>query len=142
MSRIEVEPSGCWRWMGAIGSHKRYGSVHIAGKSWLAHRGAWFLFKGDPGALNVCHTCDNGMCVNPDHLFLGTQLDNVHDMEAKQRSKHPSGAAHGRSKLTATDVEDIRRCCTTESILSMATRFKVSKPTIARIVKGVGWVTK
>lgn len=130
---------GCINWIGAVGSHKRYGIVGIAGKHWLAHRAAWFLFKGDPSGFNVCHKCDNGLCVNVEHLFLGTQKDNVRDMESKQRSNHPSGAAHGRAKLTAEDVASIRARWPNESATTLAKAFGVSRPTISRIVNGSGW---
>jgi hypothetical protein len=143
LSRIIKQESGCWEWTGAQCS-KRYGTIGIAGKSWLAHRAAWLLFNNeDPGELCVCHKCDNGFCVNPDHLFLGTQTDNIHDMENKNRSYHPSGAEHGRAKLTWDDVNTVRLLAS-QGVRTglLAERFGVSKPTILRIVRNVGWVTK
>ncbi len=141
LAKVIKEQNGCWIWVGAKGGGGRYGSVAIAGRVLLAHRGSWFLFRGEPGDMNVCHTCDNGMCVNPDHLFLGTQRDNVHDMETKKRSNHPRCEKHGRAKLTAEQVAIIR-LRGSESVSSLAMEFNVAQPSIRRILNGTGWVTK
>lgn len=137
--------SDCVIWTGCKGSHGRYGSVGFRGDSWLAHRLAFILFVGPiPKGFNICHRCDNGLCVNPAHLFLGTQLDNVLDMESKQRSNHPSCAAHGRSKLTPDDVAAIRA----QHANGIATRAIarmypfVSRTTITAVVKWRSWITK
>ena len=144
LSKTRRAKSGCLEWTGAIGSHGRYGSVAHRGRRLLAHRLAWILFVGeDPGERCVLHRCDNGLCVSIDHLFLGTQGDNVHDMESKRRSRHPSGEAHGRSKLTKRDVAEIRRRrARGETLRGLAKDFSVSHPTIANIVHNRGWLTK
>lgn len=141
LNKTKHGPDGCILWTGSVGSHGRYGSLSIAGKHWLAHRAAWFLFKGaDPGEMVVCHSCDNGLCVNVDHLFLGTQADNIHDMESKQRSRHPSNENHGMAKLTNEQVFAIRELRKTGlSIQKIANIYGVSGPTIHRIVNGTGW---
>lgn len=143
LAKVEVSDNGCWQWIGAIGSHKRYGICGLAGRSWLAHRAAWFLFRGvDPGNNCVCHTCDNGFCVNPDHLFIGSQGDNVADMEHKGRSRHPAGAAHGRAKLTWEQVAEIRKKhASGTSQRALSREYGVAKNNISRIVKGIGWIT-
>ena len=134
--------NGCIVWVGSIGSHKRYGTCGLAGRHWLAHRAAWFLFRGeDPGKRVVCHSCDNGLCVNPDHLFLGSQNDNILDMEQKGRSNHPKGAAHGRAVLTWEQVNEIReRHASGQSARSMAKIYGVSKSSVLRIVNNKGWL--
>ena len=76
-----------------------YGCIWDSTRMWYAHRVAWQLYKGDiPDQLKVLHKCDVPNCVNPDHLFLGTQADNVHDCENKGRSRHPSGDQNGMRK--------------------------------------------
>lgn len=85
---------GCWEWQGARHPHG-YGQVRIAGICVFAHRYSWQLANGPiPGGLNVCHHCDNPKCVRPDHLFLGTQRDNLQDMAGKGR------ASRWRAELT------------------------------------------
>jgi hypothetical protein len=81
--------SGCWLWTGGINTWG-YGVLHRRGahESISAHRAAWELHRGPiPNGLFVLHKCDTRMCVNPDHLFLGTQRDNIHDCMAKGRNK-------------------------------------------------------
>lgn len=76
--------SGCWEWVRFI--QRGYGQINRGGVKWGAHRWIWTQVYGDiPKGLYVCHTCDNKKCINPEHLFLGTQLDNMKDMYAKGR---------------------------------------------------------
>jgi hypothetical protein len=86
----------CWLWTGSTTSKDRsvvYGRFQYATRTTrAAHRVAWELTRGPiPGDLLVLHRCDVGLCVNPDHLFLGTTLDNVLDKERKGRSNHHRG---------------------------------------------------
>lgn len=143
LSRTRRLENGCLEWTGAVGSHGRYGSVGVAGRSWLAHRAAWFLFRGeDPGELEVCHKCDYGLCVDTEHLFLGTQRDNVHDMERKKRARHPKHEAHDRAKLNWDSVNAIRgRHVQGASIASLAREFGVTKTNIAAVVHKEIWIT-
>jgi hypothetical protein len=84
-ARVDKQPDGCWEWQGCR-TPKNYGVFGIKRKHWLAHRFAFYHAVGpfDPSLL-VCHKCDNPPCVNPDHLFLGTQLDNIQDCLRKGR---------------------------------------------------------
>lgn len=76
---------GCWEWLGHL-NWKGYAEFSIDRKKWKAHRYAWFLANGAiPDGLLVLHRCDNPKCVRPDHLFLGTHADNMHDAQKKQR---------------------------------------------------------
>lgn len=119
-------PKDCWEWVGGRvpGPHP-YGKFYIrTDKPTLAHRFSWQLRFGPiPRDTFVCHHCDNPPCVNPEHLFLGTDRDNIHDMIAKGRARHPRGEAHPlylrgdlqrgarnpNAKLTDADVAEIRR---------------------------------
>lgn len=84
---VKAEKSaGCWNWM-ALRNPSGYGVVNFKNKTRLAHRVAWELTHGEiPVGMYACHTCDNPSCINPDHLFLGTQADNMRDMMEKGRS--------------------------------------------------------
>lgn len=81
-----IDPvTGCWLWQG-FRNWGGYGQVGYRGENWTAHRAMWRALKGPiPNGLHVCHTCDVRHCVNPDHLWLGTNQQNISDMVAKGR---------------------------------------------------------
>lgn len=95
-----VEPDlngGCWLWSGATNS-SGYGHLKAGGRATLAHRMSFEIHCGAiPAGAGVCHRCDVPACVNPAHLFLGSQLDNVRDMIAKGRARHAKGEQNGRA---------------------------------------------
>lgn len=95
-----------------------------------------------PDGLCVLHRCDNRLCVRPDHLFLGTYLDNCRDKIAKGRSGNFSGELNGRAKLTKMQVDRIRADYTKGDGRRMAGIYGVSKTTILRIVAGELWPEK
>lgn len=144
-AKFRKEKSGCWRWIGAKHSGGWYGSFRFDKKTMLAHRVSWILFKGsDPGENFICHSCDNGMCVNPDHLWIGDQRANVHDMERKGRSNHPSLEDNGRAKLTMADVVDMRRRhAGGEAIKAIARSYPiVSESSVRNAIHMKTWVTR
>lgn len=97
----------CWLWAGSLPQGK-YGRFWFNKKVQDAHRVSYELFKGTiSNDLYVCHTCDNKSCVNPDHLFLGTQQDNMRDMVNKGKSR--VGEKHELSKLVENEVKEIRQ---------------------------------
>ena len=99
----KVTESGCWLWLGSPGRHG-YGEIRINNKIELAHRLSWKLFNGDiPRGMQACHRCDVRSCVNPSHLFLGTNMDNILDSMKKGRRlgvkrNRPSGLKYNWSK--------------------------------------------
>lgn len=103
---------GCWDWTGPR-LPTGYGIVYIRRHPFYAHRISWELANGRliPDGLQICHHCDNESCVNPDHLFLGTQKENMEDMIKKGRgslNQPHFGEQNGNSKLTTLEIHEIR----------------------------------
>lgn len=99
-SKYNIVENGCWEWKLSL-DKDGYGQYSVKGyKIHRAHRWSYSLFKSEiPNKLMVCHHCDNPTCVNPDHLFLGTALDNTKDSQSKDRRPsmtHPSYTAYSR----------------------------------------------
>lgn len=98
------------------------------------------LHLGDiPDGLLVCHSCDNPSCVNPKHLFLGTQKKNMQDCKEKGRIRYiaHSGESNGRAKLTQTQVLEIRG--SNQSRKELMSRFGISYSMVGRIKQGKSW---
>jgi hypothetical protein len=130
--KVGVSESGCWIWLGCI--NDRYGYFTVEGRIWLAHRFSYTLHCDEiPYGMQVLHRCDNGHCVNPKHLFLGTQQDNMDDKVAKDRQA--KGIDNGNSKLTVNEVIEIRRLCSEGKLLQyeIAEKFNVDPKTITNI---------
>lgn len=115
-SKVEADPNGgCWLWAGAV-TPKGYGSFCVrpraSGEAQFnasAHRVSWSIHKGEPPKdLHVLHRCDVRACVNPDHLFLGTNQDNVDDKISKGRSGCLRGEASPVSKMTNDQARKIK----------------------------------
>jgi hypothetical protein len=132
----------CWLWMGSK-TTTGYGSFGISrGRIEKAHRVSWELHFGSiPQGMMVCHHCDVPLCVRPDHLFLGTQSDNMCDSRDKGRLYKPDvrGEKHGKSKLKEIEVVEIFTNPSGESTRNLATRFGVAFATIWDIKKGRRW---
>jgi hypothetical protein len=117
-------PDACWIWKGGVS--RGYGSIHYGGKTCRAHRAAWEQANGSvQTGLFVLHRCDNPLCVNPDHLFLGTQAANMADMARKGRDQ---------GKLTPDQVRRVRSDRRTQA--EIARDFCVDQTTISRIKRG------
>lgn len=121
--------SGCWIWERAV-NEKGYGQLGWNGKGHRAHRLAYTAFVGPiPDGLHVLHRCDTPGCVNPLHLWLGTDYDNVNDMVRKGRSINPHGEKNGRAKLSdkqAAEILVLRIACECSS-RQIGKQFGISK---------------
>ena len=139
----KVDKTGdCWPWMG--GTYRGgYGAFGVrAGETRHAHRVAWELANGPiPSGFFVCHHCDNRLCVNPSHLFLGTVQDNASDCRSKNRNWVAYGDRCGKAKLTKEQVSEIRRLYATGRYQQkdLAPMFDVDRTTIHRIVRQKRW---
>lgn len=125
---------GCWRWTGAI-STMGYGVVNLGGRARHAHRVSWMLRHGDMPTAFVLHRCDNPSCVNPAHLFLGTQYDNM--LDAARKGRIPRGDRHHGAKLTEAMVRSIR--ASTEPSKVVADRFGIHYSAVNQIRRRARW---
>jgi hypothetical protein len=130
--------TGCWLWAGAINS-SGYGSFAPAGRIVNSARYSWELHFGPiPRELHVLHRCDVRACVRPDHLFLGTNAQNVADRDAKGRVQH--GERHVRARLTAPEVRAIRLAFSGGATQPQLARvYGVTHACISNVVRGVNW---
>ena len=134
------ELGNCWEWV-AGKFVTGYGGFYLNKKMLYAHRVSWTNHFGEiPEGVFVCHRCDNRACVNPMHLFLGNQKENMDDMIKKKRARHPVGEFN-HSKLTTEKVLEIRRRYsngeTNKSWLGI--EFGICRTTIGAIVCRRKW---
>ncbi len=120
--------TGCWDWM-AWRDRKGYGGINISGRCRSAHRSYYEAKVGTiPDGKFLCHHCDNPGCVNPTHMFIGTNLDNVRDMHKKGR-----GAVQV-PRLSSGDVKTIKRDASGLTQAQLAVRYGVSSTIISRVL--------
>lgn len=119
----------CWDWTACRFTTTGYGCFAFRGKNCGAHRVAWVLTNGEiPPGLYVCHRCDNPVCVNPSHLFLGTPGDNLRDMAAKGRGGRPT-------KLDHSAVMEMRRAGLSQRAIAKA--LGVTQPCVSQFLRGL-----
>lgn len=133
------ESDECWLWI-AYTNACGYGIIarNSDDRSALAHRVVWEMEYGPiPNGMNVCHHCDNPPCCNPRHLFLGTQYDNIKDMDSKGRNNQPKGINHCRAIFTEEQVRNIKFSSLPE--LELVEIYGCSLSAIRHIKSGHTW---
>ncbi len=131
----------CWEWIG-VKNKDGYGITEINRKTYRAHRASWEIHYGEiPKGMYVCHHCDNPPCINPNHLFLGTQKDNIHDMLKKERRPSRKGEKNYSAKLTESQVRNIRKLWKAGNLTQrkIAEVFNVHRTMIGLIVRNKNW---
>jgi hypothetical protein len=153
MEKITIKENGCWEWIGATDNN--YGQIWIDGKKEKAHRASYKLHYGEiPHNVLVCHKCDNKICVNPEHLFIGTQSDNMKDCSNKNRTafkKYPyilrrkktkttKGEQHHQAKLKEYQVIEIRNLFNSGIRLrDISAKYGINRKHIQDIVHFRSW---
>lgn len=132
-----IPEAGCWIWTGSV-TRDGYGQFAIASRPVSAHRYAYRIAFGSiPNGLCVCHRCDVRACVNPAHLFVGTNMENMQDKMVKGRHVSSCGERHGSAKLTAEQVLAIRS--DPRLLREIAADYGVVETTISHIKTGRTW---
>jgi DNA-binding XRE family transcriptional regulator len=141
-SKIDIkDDDDCWNWLKGKGKNG-YGQFSVGLKKIGAHQFSYLInnkINKIDDKIFVCHSCDNKLCTNPKHLWLGTSLDNMGDCKLKKRN--PIGSKHGNSKILEKDVKKIRIMYSDNkySVNEIAKQFNVSHATIQRIATGDIW---
>lgn len=141
LERLAVNERGCWEWMGSR-NEKGYGCVGLRSEVYAAHRAAYAMFVEPIGDLHVLHRCDNPPCCNPEHLFIGTNMDNVADKVAKGRAVAAPprfGEEHPGAKISDRDLDEIiARRAAGERCKSIAAAFGIRSDYVSRLTRGKG----
>lgn len=132
----KIPETGCWIWLGSITKHG-YGKMTLGAKTHIsAHRASYELKHGQiPEGMLALHHCDVKCCVNPDHIFLGTQQANMNDKVCKNRQAN--GIKHGMSKLTEEQAKEAK--FGNVKPVELAKKFNCSATTIRQIRSGLYW---
>ena len=139
MKKVE-KTEACWNWT-ARRTPQGYGRFGVNGVNKLAHRVSYEMFKAPiTDGLHVLHRCDNPSCVNPDHLWLGTNAENVADKVAKGREPSHIGESNNHSKLTAQDVLAIREAASRgANQYRLAEQYEIAQAHVSSIVRRKAW---
>lgn len=133
------DPNQCWNFQGTC-NRGGYGIIKLNQKRFFAHRYSFEVHFGIfDYNLKVCHKCDNTKCVNPFHLFLGTQQDNLADMCIKKRNQRHE--KHHRARLTMDQARAIRQMCkdTSLSHSEIGHFFNIGREAVSKIHQGIRW---
>lgn len=137
--KYSVQPNGCWEWKTGI-AHPRFWT---GDKHEKASRYIWQKTKNVRLIVeqHVCHKCDNPICVNVDHMFIGSHSDNMRDKAAKGRASRCIGMRNGRAKIDQSAAEEIRILYKSGGISQqkIADQFNLCQTHVSHIVRGVSW---
>ena len=140
-SYVPEPNSGCWLWERSTAGkgYNQYGRISYNKRVQRAHRVSWQIHNGPiPVGMLVCHKCDTPLCVNPDHLFLGTHKENMRDMVNKGRSI--TGEKHYHAKLTLGQVKEIRKLRQSGvATKQLSQKYGVGDDAIIRCFNGQCW---
>lgn len=139
LKKIKINDNGCWEWLSC--SRNGYGVIRAKRRTYLVHRLTYELWKNiDPQTYFVCHKCDNPICCNPDHMFLGSQVENIGDAKNKKRMKQ--GENHYNRKLNEKQVLEIKKLLKYGlSFRKIGKLYGVSYSCIGSISLGKSWKT-
>ncbi len=129
---VNAGPDECWTWVGQKDKDK-YGMLRVGSTIMRAHRFSYILHRGEiPDGLLALHTCNNTLCVNPNHLYLGTHDDNMEDR--KESGHYATGENHPMAKLSNEQAEQVRMA--TGTYEEIGGRFGISKYQVGNIKRG------
>lgn len=140
-SKVHIVPGECWIFLGGW-NQDRYGNFWVNGVCDKAHRHSYRLFKGEiPTGMLICHTCDNPPCINPDHLYAGTNTDNTRDKMDRGRFASVDGANNPSAFLTEELARDVHAHLhyTYMTQQAIADKFKITKGHVNNIKFGRAW---
>ncbi len=135
-----IKSEGCWIWSGCK-DKKGYGQFNLKNKTMFSHRFSYELKYGKiPEKMCVCHKCDTPSCVNPDHLFLGTNKENLRDMISKGRKIVRKGVEKNNSKMNDEKVKKMRELYDNgNTVLQLSKLFQISESSTYYICKRKSW---
>lgn len=139
-SKVQVgQFDACWAWEAYI-NNRGYGRFRFNGRDQLAHRVAYMLVRGPIAeGAHVLHHCDNPLCCNPRHLYIGDASQNMRDAYTRGQKQPTLGKLNGRAKLTMEKAEEIRGLAHALTQDHLARTFGVSQSTISRVINGKRW---
>lgn len=136
MALVTKHKDGHWMWKGSrCGRRRQYGQVRLRGKKTVAHKAVWLLLVGEiPSGFELLHQCGRSLCVNPEHLKIGTHLENMREASMDIQDKVQRGETHHNSKLFDQEVIDIiSRAESGESKTSLAKEYGISQPYVSML---------
>ncbi len=144
LSKINKDENDCWIWNAALDKMTKYGinKDFKSRKCLRSHRISYILHKGNiPKGMFVCHTCDVKLCINPDHLYLGTHKDNMRDQKERKRAHRPSSEDCVFGKFNKDIVLEIRDIYKQNkmTISQLSTKYNVYYSSIYNIIKRKSW---